>query len=426
VQDHLRAVADRAAQSAGTFGSADWGRLAGLWHDLGKFAPDFELRLQGGDEAVDRSVVRAALAVKRFRDHGWLPAFPIAGHHAGLADLRGEGPPTPLAIRVAAHQQQNAGAEDISERLRNQERPALPDFLRTNGSGHADRAAMVRRLEFWIRYLFSAPVDAHWLDTETFFDPYRTAARARFESLTALHDRLSETLDSKRLALLHSKRASPINLARAEVLAACKAPAAAAPGFFSLTAPTGAGKTLSSMEFALRHAECNGLDRVIVVLPYTSIIEQNAAVYREAVGGDAVIEHHSSSDPREQPGTAGGETTYRHLRATENWDAPVIVTTTAQFFESLFSNRPSKCRKLHNIARIVIVLDEVQTLPTGFRFQSALTNGFSTKGFWKRWPLAFSRYSRAIFCLRFPVRPAGRCLTHSRRAKSESTRKEMR
>jgi CRISPR-associated endonuclease/helicase Cas3 len=154
---------------------------------------------------------------------------------------------------------------DIPDDLRNLDLPTPPEFLKAHGAGGADR--LVRRTELWIQLLFSALVDADWLDTEIFFDPHRTDARARFGDLSTLHARLSESLESKRLALSPEQRTTTINTARAEVLAACKAAADAAPGFFCLTAPTGAGKTLAGMEFALRHAERHGLDRVLSFSP---------------------------------------------------------------------------------------------------------------------------------------------------------------
>ncbi|MFH1741206.1 MAG: DEAD/DEAH box helicase, partial [bacterium] len=223
-----------------------------------------------------------------------------------------------------------------------------------------------RRTEFWIRFLFSALVDADRLDTGEFRDPHSASLRARFASVSELRGKLDSYIDGKVAHIPLEIRNSPVNAMRARVLKACRQTSPQSPGMFTLTVPTGGGKTLSAMSFALRHAEHNNLRRVIVVIPYTSIIEQNAKEYRNALGLQNVIEHHSDIDLVEFKKVHGEETATRLELACENWDAPVIVTTTVQFFESLFSNRPSRCRKLHHIARSVIVLDEVQTLPPGF------------------------------------------------------------
>ena len=204
------------------------------------------------------------------------------------------------------------------------------------------------------RFLFSCLADADFLDTEAFYEPQkRTVVKGGVQSLAELSRKLSAHLDE----LSHNAAKTAVNEVRRQVLDACRAAGRMRPGCFSLTVPTGGGKTLSAMEFALRHAEPNGLQRVIVVIPYTSIIEQNASVYRNVLGGANVLEHHSSLDP--------AEVTERNRLASENWDAPVIVTTSVQFFESLFANKPSRCRKLHNVARSVVILDEVQSLPAG-------------------------------------------------------------
>jgi len=206
-------------------------------------------------------------------------------------------------------------------------------------------------------------VDADRLDSEAFEDPGKPQLRAGFGTIDQLRACLDAYIDSKISCLGESLAASPVNSARREVLLACRQAAERPQGIFSLTVPTGGGKTLSAMSLALRHAAAHDLRRVIVVIPYTSIIEQNAAVYREALGAENVVEHHSAYVP-ERAG-AVEDTAKRHDLATENWDAPVIVTTSVQFFETLFSNRPSVCRKLHNVARSAIILDEVQTLPPG-------------------------------------------------------------
>jgi CRISPR-associated endonuclease/helicase Cas3 len=210
-----------------------------------------------------------------------------------------------------------------------------------------------RRLELFTRMLFSALCDADFLDTETFFDAGRAALRRDHATLAELQHRLRAHVDGL------ANRDTEVNRLRADVRGACLAAASRTPGLYTLTVPTGGGKTLAAMEFALGHAVHNGHRRVIVAIPYTSIIEQNADVYRRAFGWDgqdgAVLEHHSSLDAATE--------TPRNRIAAENWDAPVVVTTNVQLLESLFANRPGRCRKLHNIARSVIVLDEAQSLP---------------------------------------------------------------
>lgn len=202
--------------------------------------------------------------------------------------------------------------------------------------------------------LFSCLVDADFLDTEKFIDPDRARERAGYPSLETIAARFFSALEK----LNQSDPDKPVNRHRAAVLAQCRAAAAWSPGLFSLTVPTGGGKTLSSMAFALSHALRYGKCRIVYVIPFTSIIEQNAAVFRRFAGADAVLEHHSNFEPPEED--------LRSRLASENWDAPIIVTTNVQFFESLFGCRASVCRKLHNIANSVVILDEAQTLPVKF------------------------------------------------------------
>jgi CRISPR-associated endonuclease/helicase Cas3 len=247
----------------------------------------------------------------------------------------------------------------IPNHIRDHELPAKPPFL--DGGGKEDQ---LLRLEFWTRFLFSCLTDADYLDTERALDPRRAAARPQEFNCELLLPLIEATIKRKR------RPGSPLQKTRDAVVDACWIAAESKPGIFSLTAPTGAGKTLASMLFAIRHAalhkEEHGLRRVIVVLPYTSVIEQNAEVYRGVFGERAVLEHHSNLDPDRVAGRRGQEITEVHALASENWDAPLVVTTTVQFFESLFANRTSRCRKLHNVARSVIILDEVQSLPPEF------------------------------------------------------------
>lgn len=357
LDDHLNHVADAAAKFASPFHAADWARLAGLWHDLGKYSPEFQsyLTAAGGAEAhleerpdiaakVDHSTAGSQHAARELKLFGPLLAYLIAGHHAGLANGR------------------DATTACLEERLRKviPAYASAPADLLTLATpshrppGHALTSGY--SLGFFLRLSFSALVDADWLDTEAFMSPGKANSRARQPQppLSALRDCLETYLARFGIPT------TPVNHARAAVLAACRTAATQSPGLFSLTVPTGGGKTLASLAFAVDHALRHGFDRIIYVLPFTSIIEQNAAVFREvfaSLGDDVVVEHHSNLDPDEDNVTAASRL------ATENWDARLIVTTNVQFFESLHAAKPRGCRKLHRLARSVIILDEAQTLP---------------------------------------------------------------
>ncbi len=209
-------------------------------------------------------------------------------------------------------------------------------------------------MSVWVRMLFSCLVDADFLDTESYMDPDKASLRGKYAPLKLL----LESLNEYNMNLDRSSSNTMVNEIRRKVRAKCVLMAAEDQGIFSLTVPTGGGKTLSSLAFGLHHAVKHNLDRIVYVIPYTSIIEQNAEVFRAAVGSEQVVEHHSNLDEK--------DSTYPSRLAAENWDAPIIVTTAVQFFESLFASRPGRCRKLHNIARSVVVLDEAQLLPAQF------------------------------------------------------------
>lgn len=358
LEQHLARVGDLAQEFAAAFGAGQWGTLAGLWHDIGKYSDAFQHYLEAATAAnddehvadvvgrVDHSTAGAQHA-ERIGPLGHILAYVIAGHHAGLPDDVG-------------------GMSGLAERLRKHVEPydaAPPDLL-----GHTlphpphlhsvgDRKRGAFAVAFFTRMLFSCLVDADFLATEEFMAPERALARPR-EAATLGH--LQRRLDASLDILQATAADTAVNRVRREVLTLCREKASCPRGFFSLHVPTGGGKTLSSLAFALRHGATHCLRRVIYAIPFTSIIEQTANVFRHALGDlqDEVLEHHSNiepDDPRRQ--------TERSRLAAENFDAPLIVTTNVQLFESLFASRSSRCRKLHRLAGSIIVLDEAQALP---------------------------------------------------------------
>ncbi len=333
-----------------------WGYLTGLWHDLGKFAPEWQTYLESKADPhsadvsgkVDHSTAGAQFSQENLPLYGTLLSYPIAGHHAGLPDgidATDSNLSKRLAKRIAPYTAHTPPAIlHYAKSL-----PAIPFALRSPFS-----------LGLLIRMLFSALVDADFLATEAFMSPERNNDRpGQQPTIAAIDNALATYL--KQLGT--TAPPTSVNQIRCEILNHCLTAAEKPPGLFSLTVPTGGGKTLSSLAFALKHARIHNLRRVIYVIPFTSIIEQNAAVFRKALaslGPDIVLEHHSNLDP-----DSAHETSTNRL-ATENWEARIIVTTNVQFFESLHANRTSRCRKLHRIARSVIILDEAQALPVEF------------------------------------------------------------
>lgn len=352
---HLEEVARQAASCASAFDSREWGRLAGLWHDLGKYHPRFQARLRDDSIRQSHSGAGAVLAMERFKQAGQFLATIIAGHHAGLCNIKDD---CRLSFRLedAAKVEWpgvegNAPAELLEEKM-----PAFPAWMRDP-----------LQAEMWTRLLFSALVDADRLCTERFHQRDRPVIRKGSQvSLQELRDRLEAYLTALSNNLDEEARRRPVNLIRARISSACLDAAKLAPGLFSLTVPTGGGKTLAGMRFALHHATQHGQQRVIVVIPYTSIIEQNAREYAKIFGANNVLEHHSNLDVERRRKDHGEAVSDWQDLAAENWDAPVVVTTTVQFFESLFTNHPSRARKLHNIVNSVVILDEVQSLPPEF------------------------------------------------------------
>ena len=355
---HLAAVAEQAAVFGAAFGWATAARAAGLLHDIGKCSGQFQAYIRRphapGRRGGDHSIAGARAAVEAYSSKGRLLAYAVAGHHAGLADW-GE-----LDRRLADLQVGAApGWRDHSGAI-----PKLAALRPTQEQDRGDRKGFAKA--FLTRMLFSTLVDADYLCTERFLAGARgeTAERGGYRVLPDLAVRLRTHL----AGVARGAKPTEVNALRAEVLAHATARAGQVPGLFTLTVPTGGGKTLTSLSFAMEHALANELRRIVYVIPFTSIIEQTAEVFRRALATeDDVLEHHASFDwdiPRGAVSDDLGQDGRARLqRATENWDAPVIVTTAVQFFESLFASRPSRCRKLHSLAGSVIVLDEAQTLP---------------------------------------------------------------
>lgn len=353
LKHHLEAVADRAKQSAEKFDAGAWAHVAGLLHDIGKYSDAFQGRLRGEVSRVDHSTAGAQMAAERWPTGGKLIAFCVAGHHAGLANGENGGSVSALADRLA-RTDIPALAQAWTDEI------PLPDALSAPGLKTRDSARTGFQFAFFTRMLFSCLVDADYLDTEAFYAHLegRKSARGDGAALAALKEKLDERLAE--IAAEARQNLTDVNRQRAEILDHVRGKAALEPGLFSLTVPTGGGKTLTSLAFALDHAVAHGLDRVVYVIPFTSIVEQTAGVFRDALGEAAVLEHHSAFDDDE---IEKREARDKLRLAMENWDAPIVVTTAVQFFESLFANRPATCRKLHNIARSVVILDEAQTLP---------------------------------------------------------------
>lgn len=358
---HTRDVADAASRNAEAFGASATAHWAGLLHDLGKANPAFQQYLCACEQAkrtgarppkagqTPHAIWGAAIAQELQGAIGpaWEDvAVPVAGHHAGIKRPgRIEQELLPLTDRAVY-----AACVSALAAL-----GPLPDTPEPPPTDPSER-------EMRVRFVLSALADADYLDTERHFKRAQSDERAGHDAIALLAGRLAEKQATFAASL--DDPDSEVNMIRREVYDACRARATDPPGFFRLTVPTGGGKTRSGLAFALDHARANDLDHVVVAIPYTSIIDQTAAIYAGLLGSQNVLVHHSQTPA---PPTAGDEDAVgpalRHRLATENWDAPVVVTTTVQLFESLFSRKPGRVRKLHRLARSVIVLDEVQALP---------------------------------------------------------------
>ena len=348
VKEHLEGTAKLSGKFAEKFGKQEWGYCCGMLHDIGKYSEDFLKRITGESNCrVDHSTAGARVCVKKGGKYSFLE-YCIAGHHAGLPDYGNNydeaGDSTLLGRRkkkIGDYQAYQTEIEipEITSSPIDLKKTQNPDFS----------------LSTFMRMIFSCLVDADFLDTEAFMNQGKIE-RNPGESMEVL----LEKLEIYTSGWLQNQETDTVNGRRTEILRHCLKMGESEKGLFRLTVPTGGGKTIASLAFALRHAVKNKMDRVIYVIPYTSIIEQNAKVFQDILGKENVLEDHSNVDYK------SSEELMTMQLAAENWDKPVVVTTNVQFFESLFANKTSKCRKLHNIANSVIIFDEAQMLPNDY------------------------------------------------------------
>lgn len=345
ILEHLKGTASLCSAFAAAFDAEAQGQLAGMAHDIGKYSAAFQRRLHGGPK-VDHASAGAFECLKARQ----LPAaFVISGHHGGLPDGGGRG--------------DAAGAGTFWGRINRASQGKLEDYhawQREFSLPHANTPAFAgTRLEgmFFTRMLFSCLVDADYTDTGAFMDnsPYLPASSSSMEELwRRLETYVSGWFPPK----------GALNMQRCVILEQCmSAGAQYGPGLFTLTVPTGGGKTVASLSFALAQAKARRMKRIVYVIPYTSIIEQTAQAFREILGDENVLEFHSGVQFDQQEDDASSPEAAPLTRSVETWDVPVIVTTAVQFFESLYACQPSKCRKLHNLAQSVLIFDEAQMLP---------------------------------------------------------------
>lgn len=352
-EDHQSGVARLAGEFASTFGMKDYGVLLGLLHDKGKEQDDFQAYIKKVSGLCPELIVRnhpnhayvgALLAKKLYPPFTPFLAYPIMGHHAGLYDYD---------EYETILKEKTIPSEVTDSQLSINLTPPVFNV-----------SPQLYEMNHLIRLLFSCLVDADYLDTEHFMKVEQSQLRGGKPSLAALKPLLDAYLEE-----LSRKPTTPVNLIRNEVQRACLDAAEGEPGFYSLTVPTGGGKTLSSLVWAVNHALKYGKRRIIIAIPYTSIIVQTAQVLRDIFGAENVLEHHSNISFEVLADFQGENATNASMQmklATENWDYPIVVTTNVQLFESLYASRPSQCRKLHNICNSVLILDEVQTLPTDY------------------------------------------------------------
>lgn len=343
LKEHLLNTANLSGKYAEAFGGEDMAYVCGLLHDLGKYSLEFQKRIMGKGNKVDHSTAGAQLASDKYENLGKILAYCISGHHSGILNcgtIADNGEEATLNGRLKKEVKEYGAYKDELE---------LPENIKIPKLNKTDQVGFI--FYTLIKMLYSCLVDADFSDTRDFMNGYDL--ENDYESIENLNEKFSQYIST--FKSVNSK----VNKKRTEILETCLKKAFLQRGMYTLTVPTGGGKTLSSMAFALNHAEKHKMDRIIYVIPYTSIIEQNAKIFKDILDEYNVLEHHSNFDFSDNEDRIDN----RQKLSTENWDIPVLVTTNVQFFESFFANKSSKTRKIHNMANSVIILDEAQMLP---------------------------------------------------------------
>lgn len=363
IPEHLNGTAERAEQFADEFGCGKAGRLCGAFHDLGKYSAEFQKRIRNPEHSarVDHSSAGARELVGRSKAYTPV-AMAIAGHHSGLMD--GGNEKTSPAGNGTFYGRMKTDIPGYREWENNQELYHLLNSLDASGKPYFPSFCCESKfsMAFFIRMIYSCLVDADYLDTEAFMNQGKVN-RGGYDTPETLLEYFQRYIEPW---LKQSREAGAIYENRTRILRECMNKGQELPkGLYTLTVPTGGGKTTASMGFALKHIVARKMKRVIYVIPYTSVIDQNAEVFEKILGVENVVEHHAGIVYDTEESEYREEACKKAL-ATENWDAPVIVTTAVQFFESLFGCKSSRCRKLHNLANSVIIFDEAQTLPVSY------------------------------------------------------------
>ncbi len=352
ILEHLENTASLAQKFAHSFGGDDYAYITALLHDVGKYSKEFQNRILHNGKKCDHSTA-GAKEIYNLNKSGKLMAYCIAGHHSGLSNC---GSITDVGIEGTLYARLNKKDGDIPSYACFSDEiditkitlPTMPNIKSFNNKN------LGFIISFFIRFIYSCLVDADFLDTEAFMSNFSIDRSVNYD-FKLFHKELNARVNGFKIN-------SKINEYRAEILSSCIEKANFERGLFNLTVPTGGGKTISSLAFAVNHLIKNSMDRIIYVIPYTSIIEQNAKEFKDIFGNENVLEHHSNFDFNDDE----NNTKSKLKLSSENWDMPFVVTTNVQFFESLFANKSSRCRKLHNIANSIIIFDEVQMLPINF------------------------------------------------------------